>query len=396
MQSKFRKISETKDWLFKRKNGKGGFERNSRALDNFGGAPEHTTNAYILWAMVQAGTKAAEIEKELAYVYDLAVNKHNKDSYFVSLVCNLFAQLELHDKSNELAQKLVNFQNEGKIADAETSITRSGGKDLLMESTSVAVLAWLSQKDLNKFVENIERAITWIRKNCSGGSFGSTQATVLALKAIVTHESRIPNFPGEGSIVIRIDGTEVSSEGFDKTTKEALNFRQFGEKIKTGKHTLEVEMLAGCKMPFSFLLEYNTKSFETSKECKVALSTKLRQSDIKQGEATEVEVQLKNLTSEGIPMTIAIIGLPGGMEARIDSLKELVKTEKVAYYELFGAREIVLYWRALAPDQQVTLTFDVIAAVPGKYTGPASRAYLYYTQEFKAWVPSLTANIAPI
>jgi len=271
-------------------------------------------------------------------------------------------------------------KKEGKIADGESTITRSGARDLLMETTSVAVIAWLSQKAISQFISNIEGAINWIRTNCSGGSFGSTQATVLALKAIVTYESKLPSYKSEGSIVIKLDGTEVSAEGFDKTTKGVINFQQFGDKIKSGKHQLDVEMLAGCRMPFSFLLEYNTKSFDTSKDCSVALSTKLRQTDIKQGEATEVEVKLQNLKSEGIPMTIAIIGLPGGMEARIDSLKELVKTEKVAYYELFGAREVVLYWRALAPNQEVIVTFDVIAAVPGKYTGPASRAYLYYTQ----------------
>ena len=34
-------------------------------------------------------------------------------------------------------------------------------------------------------------------------------------------------------------------------------------------------------------------------------------------------------------------------------------------------------------------------AVPGSYTGPASRAYLYYTDEYKSWAPGLKVNIAP-
>jgi hypothetical protein len=35
------------------------------------------------------------------------------------------------------------------------------------------------------------------------------------------------------------------------------------------------------------------------------------------------------------------------------------------------------------------------AAVPGTYTGPASRAYLYYTDEFKCWTQGLGVTISP-
>jgi len=154
-------------------------------------------------------------------------------------------------------------------------------------------------------------------------------------------------------------------------------------------------MLEGSAMPFSVELKFYAKNFKSSPECAVNLFTKLRVKDtIKAGESTEVEVKLKNLKSkEGIPMTIAIVGLPGGLEVRVENLKELVKKGVIAYYELFGAREIVFYWRSMAPDQEISFNFDVIAAIPGRYTGPPSRAYLYYTNEFKTWVPPLAVTI---
>jgi hypothetical protein len=37
---------------------------------------------------------------------------------------------------------------------------------------------------------------------------------------------------------------------------------------------------------------------------------------------------------------------------------------------------------------------SVVAAITGSYTGPASRAYLYYTDEHKTWAPGLSVNIA--
>jgi hypothetical protein len=37
---------------------------------------------------------------------------------------------------------------------------------------------------------------------------------------------------------------------------------------------------------------------------------------------------------------------------------------------------------------------SLVAAVPGRYTGPASRAYLYYGNEHKVWVAGLSADVS--
>jgi len=252
-----------------------------------------------------------------------------------------------------------------------------------------------NKKNNKKYISNLVPAIKWIRENCKGGNFGNTQATVLALKAIVTSENILPSGIKEGSVILKLNGHEVASEGIDKSTVGTVSLKPFGDKLTSGKCVFELEMLEGSAMPFSVELKFYAKNFKSSPECAVNLFTKLRVKDtIKAGESTEVEVKLKNLKSkEGIPMTIAIVGLPGGLEVRVENLKELVKKGVIAYYELFGAREIVFYWRSMAPDQEISFNFDVIAAIPGRYTGPPSRAYLYYTNEFKTWVPPLAVTI---
>jgi len=40
-----------------------------------------------------------------------------------------------------------------------------------------------------------------------------------------------------------------------------------------------------------------------------------------------------------------------------------------------------------------TVSFDVVALVPGKYIGCASCAYLYYTPEFKYWSEGMAVNV---
>jgi hypothetical protein len=82
------------------------------------------------------------------------------------------------------------------------------------------------------------------------------------------------------------------------------------------------------------------------------------------------------------------------LEIRHDQLKELVKSGRIDAYEVIG-REVVLYWRYVKPNDKFEFPLSLVAAVPGVYTGPASRAYLYYTDEFKNWAPGLKVSITP-
>ena len=52
----------------------------------------------------------------------------------------------------------------------------------------------------------------------------------------------------------------------------------------------------------------------------------------------------------------------------------------------------LLYWRGMTPKEQRRVPVSLVAAVPGRYVGPASHAYLYYGDEHKAWVPSWRAG----
>ena len=74
-------------------------------------------------------------------------------------------------------------------------------------------------------------------------------------------------------------------------------------------------------------------------------------------------------------------------------LTDLREKGRIAYFETRG-RELVLYWRELAPKQKIELTVDLVCDVPGEYRGPASRGYLYYDADHKHWVEPLAVKIA--
>ena len=165
--------------------------------------------------------------------------------------------------------------------------------------------------------------------------------------------------------------------------------------LEPGKHVVKIRMTAGSEMPFSLAVDYSAGKPDSSDDCNVALSVVLVDREVAEGAVTEARVTMTNLSDEAVPTPIAIIGIPGGLEVRHDQLKELVKAELIASYEVLG-RDIVLYRRSLKAGQKVSLPISFVAEIPGTYTGPASRAYLYYTDEHKDWVEPMKVRINPV
>ena len=83
--------------------------------------------------------------------------------------------------------------------------------------------------------------------------------------------------------------------------------------------------------------------------------------------------------------------IPFHLEPKLP-LEELKKAGAIDYYET-RPREVICYWRSLAPKREITIGLDLIAEIPGRYTAPASRAYLYYTAERKCWAEPLVVEV---
>src|SRR5207244_8844042 len=140
------------------------------------------------------------------------------------------------------------------------------------------------------------------------------------------------------------------------------------------------------QFPYTLTWSYQTLQPPSAEGCAVRLTTALDRPELAEGETAHLKVKLDNVSHKGQGMAVAILGLPAGMKLPDDfaQLKDLArprengtKPGRIGAFEVRG-RELVLYWRDLAPDAVIELSLDLRAHVPGEYHGPASRAYLYY------------------
>src|SRR5438034_10103409 len=77
-------VARTKQFLLdQRDDATGGFKQRTGGFDGFGGSPPELTNAYILWALTEAGA-GEDVRRQLDSQH--AAAQKSKDSYFIALV----------------------------------------------------------------------------------------------------------------------------------------------------------------------------------------------------------------------------------------------------------------------------------------------------------------------
>ncbi|MCS6900386.1 MAG: alpha-2-macroglobulin family protein, partial [Myxococcales bacterium] len=366
-------IQRTVAWLKARRDGKGGYQRNSKALDSFGQASEETTNIYITHAIAEAG-EAKDFAQEIEATRKLASS--TRDPYLLALAADTLVLVEPDAPDTlEALRKLASLQaQDGSFPGARESITRSGGIALAVETTALAALA-LQRSPEHSAAST--RALNWIARQRNGaGGFGSTQATVLALKALTRGAS---GFPSEGSLTVTINGGAPLILKLAGVQRPSLT--KLEGQLRKGKNIIEVKGPDGVEYGFS--IKYRT-DYPNKGKPQVELEVSGPRS-ARLGEGVKLMATVMNKSNAGLPMVLVRVGIPGGLIYQTWQLDELKARRVIDFYET-REREVILYFRGMAPKAKVEVPIQLLATVPGRYTSPASQAYLYYTDEHRSMV----------
>jgi hypothetical protein len=400
-------VERTKKYLLAQRDGKGGFKRNPQALDTFGRAPDHITNAYIVWSLTEAEVED-DLGAELKMLHSQASKQYAKDPYFVSLVGLAHLNRGQSKEGIDLMKQVKALQTEkGNIPGATTSITGSMGPSLEVETAALAMLGWLKANRPEEFQPAIQKTMQWMTSQRQGGGFGQTQSTILALKALVAHAKASRKTTEAGALIVVVESEAGQPLTFTKTfaagAVDPLEVVIPANGLKKGKNRVKMELTGKNAFPFSATWNYRIDRPANPANVPVKMTAKLDRENLHEGDTVKMNVRVKNTTDKGQGMAVAIVGIPAGLalpenHEQLKNLSKLrdggTKEGEISYYEVRG-RELVLYWRQLTPNADIQLDLDLVCRLPGEYKGPASRSYLYYQPELKYWVEPVVAKIEP-
>ncbi|MCW3787391.1 TonB-dependent receptor plug domain-containing protein [Plebeiibacterium sediminum] len=374
-------LKRTREWLLSRKDGKGGFKTN-KGKYGFSGASDEVTFAYLVYAFSESGVGVANYEKELDKAWNEALK--SKDAYRMALMANACLNINDKEKAQPIIDYLVERIDKGGVEKlkASHSIVRSWGKSLNVEVAALTAMALM--KNGEEYFKELLTLMDYIFGARSYGGFGSTQATVLSLKAITQYASIINRFPEDGTVHLTINDKELMTRkisGNDKLVK----LDSLEQYLSDGVQTISLKF-EGIRNPVSFSANANWRQLvpASKDECKVRIQTQLMQNKCEVNDLVRLSTRLVNKSYNGLPMTVAMVGIPSGLSAQPWQLKKMQEEHEFDYYEIHK-NYVVFYFTELAPNARKIIHLDLKAEVPGEYSSPASCAYLYYTKEFKDW-----------
>ena len=382
-------LKRTRDWLLSRRDNKGGFKQN-RGKYGFSAAPAEVNNAYIVYALALTGT--TDIRKEYETARDEAWK--SKDSYRMALVANAAFALRAMDDYHRFVnyfQEVAHTRGLTSLS-AACSITYSWGISLSQETLGFWVQALAKEGYSHNTM--MTACIQHILQNRSYGGFGSTQATTVCLQALTTYASAMRTAQEGGEIQLTVNNQRGGLVTYEKDTQKKLELHDFAQNLTSnGPQSIRVAFdKTQHPIPFHLQLQWSSKTPVSSDLCKVGIKTSLLQTAVRVNETVRMNVTLTNKTHEGLPMTMAVVGIPGGLSAQPWQLKALQEKGAFDFYEIIGDR-IAFYYREMGPSAVQTIALDLKAEVAGRYTGAANSAYLYYNNESKDWSKGLTIAI---
>ncbi|MFY9341704.1 MAG: MG2 domain-containing protein, partial [Planctomycetota bacterium] len=380
-------VDRTKAWLLGRRDGKGNFPPRDQN-HSFGNASGPITNAYVVYALVQAGTPAADLKVEIDA---LVARSSTDDPYELALIaCAL--HLAHRPEVGAVRERLATLQRaDGSLDGTTTTITHSGGRDRAIETTGFAILAWLPDP---AFTGRVRTALEFIQGKRDGhGTFGATQATIVALRSLTAYAQAHRATRAPGTLRLFTGERKLAERAFAANETAPLVFELWNE-LAPGTHELRIDVEGGGgPLAWACDVAYHAEQPADDPDAPVIIATSLRTNAADEGGTVALDVVVANRTRAAVPTPIAIVGLPAGCEIPTRVLEDLQKAEAFASWELKG-REVVLYWRSLAAGAEQRLTLDLVARIPGTSTGPASRAWPYYTPAQKRWAAPVAITIA--
>jgi len=190
-----------------------------------------------------------------------------------------------------------------------------------------------------------------------------------------------------------VNGVVVAKRHVSAGATGAISFeKELIDALRPGENRVEFTTTGAETLPWALAVRYHATLPATDPDCAIDVTTKLAKDVVAEGETVRLDVAITNRKQDGVPMTLARIGLPAGLEAREDQLKELKKSGAIDFYET-RPREVTLYFRGMAGKDVKRLALDLVAAIPGEFEGPATSAYLYYGDDKKTWAAPLAVKV---
>jgi len=379
-------ILRSQEWLAGQQQGDGSWKPDSSFI-NEGATNRYNSDllritAYIAWSLENTGYQGPAVELARKFIENHMNAK--TDAYTLAVVANFAVDYGKDRGFTRQAMLLLLDAHTEKDDQAWWSAEETGmyatGASASVETSGLAVQAFLKWGEAS---DTARKALNYITsKKDSSGTWGTTQATIMALRGLLLATEKgaadvrgtaevLVNGKTAGKISLTADNNDIFHQ-FALKPDDAKNSSTVEIKFE-GKGGLAYQVVGRYFLPWDRKPENEPLSIDVAYD-----RTHLAQDDVATATAT-----IKNNLAKSANMVMVDLGIPPGFDLLSEDLQsyhEKSAGQKSGRLEKFSltATQAILYFDAIAPGDTVTMHFRLRAKYPIRARTFQSRVYEYY------------------
>jgi uncharacterized protein YfaS (alpha-2-macroglobulin family) len=388
-------IARTLRWLLSQQGADGSWSPESHGLvgdptRRQGDDGRLSTTAYIAWSVFKRGLVPDQATLSQHYLLEHPANSID-DPYTLALVANALLAI---DPSGAIAatyldrlDALRHASNDGtriwwQQRPARYTMFYGGGRSGDVETTALATLAFLAA---NRSPDAVRGALAWIVEQKEGsGTWGSTQATVLALKALIEGTGKPLGGDTTRRIQLSLDGKALPEIVIPAEQSEVVRQIDLTDKLAARRQTLQLADASGTAAGFQVVSSYYTPDISSKPHAgDLAVNVNYDRQQLPLNGTLTATATVENKADRTAPMILVELPIPAGFALETESFARLVDSGAIAKFQI-GARTATVYLRGINGKTVVTLQYRMQATMPAALTIPPAVAYEYYNAEKRA------------
>ncbi|MBN1765927.1 MAG: zf-HC2 domain-containing protein [Sedimentisphaerales bacterium] len=379
-------IDRAVDWLKSKQHSDGSWHPDRWAHSMELDGSDLLATAYIAWSLAEAGQSSPELENALNYL-----RRHidqSSQTYTLALGANAFLAKNKKDPDGlnllaELGSRFTVNDKTAYLTSAGSGAMYSRGQCLDIETTALGSLALMKA---GRNPELVKKSLTWIsQQKDQFGTWHSTQATILAMKALISGTGTALSTDTQANISVTVNDRPAGTINITPQTGDLVHSLSLTQYVEPGKNLIHIESDQDMEIPYrlagSFWIPMQVEIAQEPQELEIHQAydkTNLAVDDIL---TCTVEV----IRNGKIPVEMAIIdlGIPPGFKVDPGAFENLVKAGVLAKYEITG-NQCILYVRNILPGKPLKFSYQLKALYPLRAQPPPARVYEYYNPSNQA------------
>jgi hypothetical protein len=384
-------IDRTQRWLLTQQNADGTWDKigatHGETIERMGD-PKLLLTSYVAWTLLDSGLRVPQLEKSITYIRE-HINDARDNTYVLALAANALASWDAKDDSTlEVLKKLEGLKKDKPEWKAVSfpatgvSLSYSHGDGATVEATALTVLAMLKT---GQFTNSANQALLYLVKCKDGsGTWGSTQATILALKALVAGLGGAKQ-KGQADFSILVGGKEVGKGTITEDNADVMQLFDLKEHTKVGANDVEIRVKGETNLMYQVVCRHYQPWEKKPEVDKPVLDVKVDYDRTKLSTADLLRAKATLRYTGVLPtyMVIVDLGIPPGFTVEAGDFAEMVAQKKIERFTV-TARQVTMYLGDVKPGDVKEFEYGLRPKYPIRAKTPATVAYEYYTPSNRA------------